>query len=186
MSDRPVIALDFDGVLNVFPLGTPPAGFTTHQIDISHDQWPASPFLEPHPGPGRPFAATVIVNASRDRQTVEGWLAAGGEVVWATLWQEAAAAVLNPLFGFDLPVAVSTSVTPPRWGEIDDPIGWKTRVLDDRFPGRAKLLLDDNANPGRHALHGRGSQVIRVDPRRGLDPQRILPRVNAWIAANVR
>ena len=69
----------------------------------------------------------------------------GGLSARAT-WEDAANSHLAPLLGIEpLPVAVTVAADLPLFGDIHDPISWKTDALSCHFAGRPLVWVDDQA-----------------------------------------
>ena len=137
---RPVVGLDFDGVLNITARDELPEGFEMHVVELDRDNWPDHPYIRPlPPGPG-PFWHGVVTSRAHGRM-VRDWLAAGAVVVWATTWERA---VLRnaPLCDIpELPVLeiskVLTGPLPTRTAE------WKVKGLQHAFAGHPLVWVDD-------------------------------------------
>ena len=137
---RPVIGLDFDGVLNISARGDLPEGFEMQLVELDRDNWPTHPYIRPlPPGPG-PYLHRVVINPAHGRM-VRSWMAAGALVVWATTWERA---VLRnaPLCGIPpLPVLeiskVLAGTLPTRTAD------WKVAGLQSAFAGHPLVWVDD-------------------------------------------
>lgn len=141
---RPVVALDFDGVLN--PLGFEvPQGFVEHTVHAPVGVVPESAFIR---GGGRtPLTTTVRINTDHGAW-IESLLEVA-DVVWATTWEEAANVCIAPLLGIDpLPVGISVEDHPPRFGHMrnGDSAAWKAEALENKFAGRPLVWADDTAS----------------------------------------
>lgn len=174
----PVVALDFDGVLNIFPKGTPPAGFTAHTFTVAAGQWPTSPFLRDLPDDQRDV--TVTMNPAMHGQWIRDLQTAGVTVVWATTWQEAAVEFINPILGADIPVAVSTVTDPPRWDELSNQIAWKANILLRQFKGRPICFIDDQS-AHTHWVDAAHWLAVAPSEHRGLT-RKEMATVDQWAA----
>jgi hypothetical protein len=166
---RPVIGLDFDGVLNITAFDDLPEGFERHVVELDRENWPHHPYIRPlPPGPG-PFLHGIVVNREHGRMVRE-WLAAGAAVVWATTWERA---VLRnaPLCGIpELPVLEISAV-------LDGPLpmrtaDWKVLGLQQAFAGHPLVWVDDfGADRQGESTYGEPPApmlVIAPDERVGL------------------
>ena len=140
-SARPVVALDFDGVLNPLGFEIPP-GYVEHKVHAPLGVVPESPFIR---GYGREaLSTTVRVNPDHGRW-IDSLLEVA-DVVWATTWEEAANVCIAPLLGIDpLPVGISVEKNPPMFSHVrsGDSSGWKSMSLADEFRDRALVWVDD-------------------------------------------
>lgn len=112
-----VVAIDVDGVLNPTKRDQSGPGWESRDVVIRKELVHESLFFR---GYGQiDINGTVSLNRSLHGKWLNGLLARGVEVVWASTWDAAANEVLAPLLGIvELPVAVSTRITPPRIGDI--------------------------------------------------------------------
>lgn len=125
MADRPLILMDVDGVLN--PTRRPGPQWERHQVTNrvgTFDLW-----LNPSQGP------TLLEMAKE----------VGGELVWATMWEDDANTHLSPLLGLpELPVIDMTDA----WGFSNVPmVHSKTpcvaKYLAEQAAGRPFVWFDD-------------------------------------------
>ncbi len=165
---QPVVALDFDGVINVLcQAGQEPAGCTRHDIWLAAETWPDHEWLVPVAEPGE--RATVVLN-ERHAGFIAELEAVGAHVVWASAWEHA---VLPHLHLADLPerpvVPFSRLARGKRFG---DAMSWKLNGFQRAF-GRATPLafVDDSAMTVRHMTvgpHGGPFKVVVPYSNRGL------------------
>jgi hypothetical protein len=137
---RPVIGLDFDGVLNITAVEDLPDGFERHVVELDRANWPQHPYIRPlPPGPG-PFLHGIVVSRDHGRMVRE-WLAAGAVVVWATTWERA---VLRNAPLCDLPelpvLEISRVLDGPLPTRTAD---WKLTGLQQAFAGHPLVWVDD-------------------------------------------
>jgi hypothetical protein len=142
---RPVVALDFDGVLNAITSHLAPDR-QLHTVNIPAEHWPDSLFLsQPRPG------ENVLRAQFRLRPADGPWithLRQHAEVVWAITWEEAANEFIAPLLGIEpLPLGVNRHEHPPRFGYVKtgDSAGWKLSALrentgDGRLCGSTTII----------------------------------------------
>lgn len=102
-TQKPVVALDIDGVLNAGGaasyLGP---GWEDHLLEIPAADLPDSPFVGG--GGAHDLTFTATINPAAHGPWITR-LREYADVVWATTWEQAANAVLAPLLGIDpLPV----------------------------------------------------------------------------------
>lgn len=138
-----VVALDVDEVLNHDGLGT-----VEHPLVVPAADLPNSPFLR---GGGERDLSTIVRLDPRHGEWINSLLERGIEVVWATTWEEAANTHLAPLLGIPpLPVAVSVTAHPPRFGWVHNGNtgAWKADALAERYPDPevALVWVDDLAH----------------------------------------
>lgn len=195
-SSKPVVALDFDGVFNIFPkdrLLTPP-GFTRHEITIYNDDWPQTLFLRPIKGTSETI--TVTVNPSLHGRWITE-LREHAEVVWATTWERAANRYIAPLLGIEsLPVGISTAEQKPSSAAFQSMMSvvWKQEALRDKYSGRAICWIDDWAPRGaewrdlhwfingKHKIEKNEAPTltIPIDEEIGLTREQ-MGRVDEWV-----
>lgn len=141
---RPVVLLDFDGVLNPHGMDAHLDGYREHHIHVPVAHVPDSPFVAG-------FGRTDLDVTVRIHPTHGAWvrsLTQVADVMWATTWEHAANTHLAPLLGIDpLPVAVSVNTHPPRFAEArnGDASSWKANAILSAFPGRPLVWVDDLA-----------------------------------------
>lgn len=137
---RPLVALDFDGVLNPLVFDAP-AGFAEHRLAIPADKIPHSPFLRRDPDGG--IEVTVLINPDHGRWITT--LREHADLAWSTTWEHLANDYIAPLLGIDpLPVAVDSDVLGPKFTE--DSASWKARSLIERYGEERPLAwLDDHS-----------------------------------------
>lgn len=137
---KPVIALDVDGVLNAG--GSPEdlgKGWQLHRVEVPAEHVPLSPFIGG--GGGHQKALTVNINPGLHGRWINE-LSETVDFAWATTWEDAANYALAPLLGIaELPVATAVKRTRPRFG--DTVIEWKARSLDEAYPSRPVVWIDD-------------------------------------------
>jgi hypothetical protein len=145
---QPVVALDFDGVLNVSVIGgreaQPPPGFERRMIELDRNNWPDHPYIRPLPFGDFPVRHPIVTSAEHIPM-VQEWLAAGAAVIWATTWE---LAIREParLCGLpDLPVLRMSAV---QLAELPDRTAlWKLGALEATFPGHPLVWVDDFGTP---------------------------------------
>jgi hypothetical protein len=185
---RPVVGLDFDGVLNIVALGDLPDGYERHIVELDRANWPTHPYIRPLPaGPG-PFLHGVVTNRAHGGM-VRQWLAAGALVVWATTWERAVLPNAELCDIPELPVLeISTVVRSPLPTRTAD---WKVAGLQQAFAGHPLVWVDDfGAELGGESSYGDPPApmlVVAPDERVGLTPaqsQQILDFLAAhWSAS---
>jgi HAD domain in Swiss Army Knife RNA repair proteins len=180
--DQPVVALDFDGVLNVFA-AVLPAGFERRSLRVGFDEWPTSPFLQRHPGIGELWQIEVCVNPAHG-EWINRVQARGALVVWASTWQQAAVTFINPILDIDIPVGIDVDRHPPRVGYIrdGDTMGWKRAALNDEY-GRDRPLcfIDDHAEIGPAWWRTGPTLQVRTDEASGITNEQ-MSEVEEWLA----
>ncbi|WP_093258887.1 HAD domain-containing protein [Thermostaphylospora chromogena] len=166
MTERPLLLLDVDGVLN--PLRRPSRDFQTHDCPVDGTLYRVH--LNPKHG------AELLLLAEE----------AGAELVWATTWEHAANEWIGPRIGLpELPVIEM----PIIGGRLAGPAGemFKTPHVAAYVAGRPFVWFDDLTGDAdedylrRHPGVG-DFLLVRVDPRHGLLPQD-LALAREWLTA---
>jgi hypothetical protein len=166
---RPMIALDVDGVLSPWTTEQPSPNHTRHHYpDVKADGTPVtySAWLDPADG--------VWLN---------GLIARGIEIVWATSWIEAADGFIGPLIGLPtgltvLPMEPETSLDfgwTSKFAEVSKaaegrPLCW----IDDLFGGKEKGWAYE-----RTVREGLPSIIVQPFPSIGLSG-RDRARIEEW------
>lgn len=164
MTDRPILAVDVDGVLNALSKGRPPAGWADADVQgyrIRHN-----------PRHGRMLADL----AGR----------CGAQLVWCTTWEKNAAAHIAPLVGLPPMPWVPLEPGLPDWRGQAKSIGLiKGDALMFWAGDRPTCWLDDEWD-APHSLYDWQTPhlVIRVDGRAGLQQQH-LRKAEQWLSAVV-
>jgi hypothetical protein len=180
VDQRPVVALDIDGVLNPFaqqPLPTFLVGGelfvaiggylfpapVEEELSAVRDGLAAATLHVPAGTSENPFFAgarrAIDVSVRFDPSVVE-WvhqLHQRAEVVWATTW-EAAANIFATAAGLPAAVVGADSRThPPRFGYVKDgdSAAWKADALADMYANRPLVWVDDLATRHRRDLYWR-------------------------------
>lgn len=183
-SSRPVVAIDLDGVLN--RLGEQPDladGWERHSVVARSVDLPESPFVR---GSGdHDLNLSLILNPDLHGPWITA-LRQRADVVWATMWESAANAVVAPLLGIEpLPVGISVSIQAPRFGDAinGDIAGWKAYALAESFHRRPLVWIDDMNEPfgrGWWSRQGQPTRVLTCDPEVGLTAEQ-MASVDAWV-----
>lgn len=109
---RPVVAVDVDGVVNVF---ADRPDLQTHTVTLRPEDVDPHPFA--HPVPDEGITLTVHVDV-----TLGPWLtalaAAGADVRWCSTWGRAANLHIAPLLGIAPLPWIDLAAFPPRFGEL--------------------------------------------------------------------
>lgn len=175
---KPVVALDVDGVLNIFPpFGPLRPGWQRFDVTLHADRWPNGWHLR------RLRGDTEQITLTMNPVLHGGWitdLRRRANVVWATTWESAANDYIAPILGIEpLPLGVSTETTGGRMSE--DSSMWKARAL---APTRAPLVWVDDLNDRyRRKWGGRGHPaklVVTTDERVGLT-QSQMDRIDQFV-----
>lgn len=148
---QPVVALDFDGVLNITTTHRdrePPRGFQRRMIELDREHWPTHPYIRPLPF-GRNPVTHAIVTSSEHLELVSDWLAAGAAVIWATTWELAIREPAREIGLPDLPVLLMSSVEMADYPQRT--ALWKLAALEASFPGRPVAWVDDFAGDWEEA-----------------------------------
>lgn len=166
---RPVVALDVDGVVRILTAdGSDMPQVFRRTITLKRAHYPAVFHNQPTWAPDGTCRVDVWLSGVA-AAWVRGLLARGDvDVVLATTWQGHANRYFAGLLGWpDLPVAT----TGDRRGATD-PSMWKAVLLDERYPHRPVLWVDDNPYGGlacrRARQHRPPAGVIAPDPAVGL------------------
>ncbi|WMY79473.1 HAD domain-containing protein [Citricoccus sp. I39-566] len=135
---RPVVALDIDGVLNI-----------EHSARKVGPGWIRRTVTIPPDGRFSPF--TLLGEHSLEmpltiNPTLHGpWITKireNADICWASTWEYDANRHLVPLLRIEpLPVGISVAAQRPRFH--DGPMDWKARALQQAFPGRPVVWIDD-------------------------------------------
>jgi hypothetical protein len=138
---RPVVALDFDGVLNP-RVAQAPAGYTRHQVELLLPDAPPPYLKVDRTGL---LTGEVLINPDHGRWIAE--LRKQAEVVWASTWERVANMVIAPLLGIEpLPLGVDSALRWPKFTEDSPP--WKARSLIATYgQDRPLVWVDDHAGP---------------------------------------
>lgn len=141
---QPVVALDFDGVLNVIRgRREPPPGFVTHMVDIDPETWPDHPYISPLPWLfGRRVRHQITVNQAHG-DMVHGWQQAGAVVFWATTWERAILPHAHLAGMPELPVLEISRVRPGHFPQRT--ADWKFDGLSVACRGHRLVWIDDMA-----------------------------------------
>lgn len=151
MSSRvlPVVALDIDDTINVWPLpeGADPADWVVvDQLYVPAGAQPQSPFVR---GGGKVDQRLPVAVRRRVIDWVRRVHGVTAEVMWATTWEDAARTHFAPAVGLpDLEVLIDTRRFPPKFGMVryGDTAAWKEVALRDAVPADRPLVwLDDQA-----------------------------------------
>jgi hypothetical protein len=181
--DQPVVALDFDGVINVFT-DVLPAVFERHSLAVGFDDWPASPFLKRHRGQGEAWQIEVCVNPAHG-EWIRQLQASGALVVWATTWQQAAVTFINPILDIDIPVGIDVDRHPPRFDYIrhGDTMGWKRAALNAEYDVyRPLCFIDDHLETGPAWWRKGPTLQMRTDETIGISDKQ-MSEVEKWLAS---
>jgi hypothetical protein len=181
--DQPVVALDFDGVLNVFADALP-TGFERHPLAVGFDDWPLSPFLKRHPGQGELWTIEARLNSAHG-EWIRRLQACGALVVWASTWQQAAVTFINPILGIDIPVGIDVDRHPPRFDFIrhGDTMGWKRAALNAEYGvDRPLCFIDDHADPSHTTWRSGLTLQVRTTEATGITDEQI-SQVEDWLAS---
>lgn len=183
LASRPVVALDVDGVLNVWRPGLEVAD-PVEVVETVIPSWATGParFLS---GYGKfNLPVTVTVDPAHG-DWIRSLLDRGVDVVWCTSWETAAPVVWGPLL--DLPplpvVKLSAPLPYPKAWTIDV----KSIELAQLFPGRPLVWLDDDSystyHPG-YGLKARGAYwpllTPFINPDTGLSAE-VRREVDVWL-----
>lgn len=144
VAGQPVVALDFDGVLNV-TMGrdmVPPAGFVKRMVALDRANWPDHPYIRPLP-PVRREIMHAIATSERHVDVIAGWLAAGAAVIWATTWERAIRGPARECGFPELPVLEMSAV--PMAERPNLTALWKLAALTHTFAGHPLAWVDDFA-----------------------------------------
>lgn len=134
---QPVVALDFDGVLNITAVGELPEGFARHVVRLDPSTWPRHRYIRPLIGS---TLHGLVVNPEHGA-AVRQWQAAGAAVVWATTWERAVLPVAHLAEVPELPVLeMSRIVTEPLPLRTAD---WKVAAIQAAFAGHPVAWVDD-------------------------------------------
>ncbi|MEI6624160.1 MAG: hypothetical protein WCP28_19885 [Actinomycetes bacterium] len=185
LAGRPVVALDLDGLLNVWHYdGQPPAGTTVVDTVIPAWACAGATYLRSH---GQRNGAITITVDPAHGPWIRSLLDRGVDVVWSTTWESAANVVYAPLLGIP-PLPVVPLVSPPPHHKGGSP---EVKCLDLAltFPGRPVVWLDDHSQylqgPGHNDLRRRPgfwpTLIPRIYPDMGLT-QQVRDEVDAWLA----
>jgi hypothetical protein len=154
-----VIALDVDGVLNVY--GAP--GYTAqHDVYLPAEILPKHEWIR---GFGHEDLRTRVHLNPTHGPMITRWRDQGADVRWCTTWGDAANVALCPLLGIDpLPVI-------PVW-DVPDSMGsaravdsgkWKLNGLLALFPTGPLVWIDDQALPSWGHVRSDPTLIIEVN-----------------------
>lgn len=149
MSERPLLLVDVDGVLN--PFGRPKPDFRRYTCAIDGETY------------------TVHLNPRHGAMLMDLALRTKAELVWATTWEDAANEWIAPRIGLPrLPVIQVAQDKPSEVGEM-----FKTPHVADYVAGRPFVWFDDCIfNEDEDYLRGHQGVgeflLIQVAPRAGL------------------
>ncbi|MEO3812659.1 HAD domain-containing protein [Sphaerisporangium sp. B11E5] len=162
MTQRPLVLLDVDGVLN--PARRPTLRHRRHDVTLD----------------GRTYR--VLLNARHGRKLLALADAGGADLVWATTWEDHANTEIGPRVGLPpLPVIRVTGDPGSRAGEH-----FKTRHVAEYVAGRPFVWFDDSLgiadweylkdHPGVGDF-----LLVEVDPEMGLT-DRDLSHAGEWLS----
>ncbi|GGK89741.1 hypothetical protein Sme01_50090 [Sphaerisporangium melleum] len=162
MTERPLVLLDVDGVLNPARRATP--RLRRYECVLSGQ------------------AYTVLLNALHGAKLTELARDTGAELAWATTWEHHANEHIAPRLGLpDLPVIEVNGDPGSRAGEH-----FKTRHVAEYVTGRPFVWFDDSLGPcdwqylKDHPAVG-DFLLVEVDPRTGLTDAH-LARARDWLS----
>lgn len=156
LASRPVVALDLDGVLNVWTRDNqPPPGTTVMETVIPAWACARATYLRGH---GHGNSATTVTVDPEHGPWIRSLLDRGVDVVWSTTWETAANVVYAPLLGIPpLPVVLLNADPPHHKGGSPEV---KSLELARMFVGRPVVWLDDHSQ----YLEGAGNMDLRGRP----------------------
>lgn len=168
-SGQPVVALDFDGVLNITAREDLPDGFELRVVELDRANWPDHPYILPFPRVSRPVMHGVVVSR-RHGAMVRSWLRAGAAVVWATTWERAILRNAELCDIPELPVLEISKVLPDN--RPHRTADWKFDGLQEAFAGHPLVWVDDFGDQiAPRTAHGHPPApllVVAPDERVGL------------------
>lgn len=156
--DRPVVALDVDGVLNALGRTSrrPP------QAVLMRSEWVTCLTNPAAAGQILP----IRLDPDRDSRFLAALEAVGVQVVWCTTWETAANEAIGPLIGLGPRDVLAISEFA---GHPPGPAAAKIAAIDHHFPDRRVLWLDDDALAARPQWAARADRTLLApDRHRGL------------------
>lgn len=165
---QPVIALDFDGVLNVTVLGgrdaPVPEGFTRRTTELDKRNWPTHPYIRPLPLFSSAAIVHPIVTSAAHLRMVDDWLRAGAAVIWATTWERAIRRPASEVGLPDLPVLEMSVV--PMAEQPQRTALWKLEAITTVFAGHPLVWVDDFAGDwvDQHSFGDPATPFLAVAP----------------------
>ncbi|MGV1003911.1 MAG: hypothetical protein ACOYEV_03890 [Candidatus Nanopelagicales bacterium] len=142
---QPIVALDFDGVLNVVSgKAGPPPGYTAVMVELDRRTWPTHPYIAHLPDRFRgPIRHQIVVNPAHG-EMVRRWQSAGALVVWATTWERAILPHAQWVGIPELPVLEISQVIPDSFPSRT--ADWKFQGLCVGCQGHPLVWVDDMAD----------------------------------------
>lgn len=144
---QPVVALDFDGVLNVSSGALVPEGFEAHVVELDRENWPQHPYIRPLPVSSAPAMLGVVTSRAHGTM-VRGWISAGAVVAWATTWERAVLRNAALCDIPEMPVLEISKVLPDHFPMRT--AQWKLDGILAAFPGHPLVWVDDFGNQVEH------------------------------------
>lgn len=163
MPDRPILAVDVDGVLNALSGGRPPTGWQDAKV----------------------MGLRIRHNPSHGAQLLAVASERGAELTWCTTWEDLAVRLIAPLVGLpDLPwVPMEPGRAGLKFGQHRSIGTTKAQAMAAYAGDRPFCWLDDEPDAAAGLRSCRTPhKVIRVDGRAGLQDHH-LRRAGEWLAS---
>ncbi|MFT3662559.1 MAG: HAD domain-containing protein [Gordonia sp. (in: high G+C Gram-positive bacteria)] len=187
--NRPLVALDIDGVLNpTDPKGRMRGrvpGWKTHRIFVDNRLWPDSPFINHDPRPRRQLP--LVLNPDLHGPWITDLRTRGADVRWASTWPAVAAnKYLAPLLNIEpMPSTLDTELEPHPSEHVAD---WKARQLLQAAADRPLVFIDDQLDHGDSDLWSsrdpNRTLLIETDPRVGMTREH-MDRIDEFVGTHL-
>lgn len=141
---QPVVAIDYDGVVNAVSRPAPP-GFRTELSRVDRANWPTSRFHGRLPR-GTEDPAHEVVVCRKHGRVVRRWQRLGAAVIWATTWERAVLRQAGLSRIPELPVVEFSHLMPdPAMAHFRNCPEWKIVTLQYVLYGHPLAWIDDMA-----------------------------------------